>query len=179
MESSFRPKFCVVFQAFPFGSDKALHGRLHWGSCPSHTLNSVPRQWLKFLEAVAVKDSSPSGPAMLICTSPFLAVKFYLEASFLGVLVDALLRCFYHKLLHPELWLMYFCHFDSVIPSPSPSPHPFSPLVHCCSVTKSALTLCDPQTAAHQASLSFTVSQGLFKLMSIESVMPPNHLTSP
>ena len=126
-----------------------------------------------------MKDSSPSGPAMLICTSPFLAVKFYLEASFLGVLVDALLRCFYHKLLHPELWLMYFCHFDSVIPSPSPSPHPFSPLVHCCSVTKSALTLCDPQTAAHQASLSFTVSQGLFKLMSIESVMPPNHLTSP
>ena len=31
-------------------------------------------------------------------------------------------------------------------------------------------------TAAHQASLSFTISQSLPKLMSIESVMPSNHL---
>ena len=31
-------------------------------------------------------------------------------------------------------------------------------------------------TAAHQASLSFTIAQSLFKLMSIESVMPSNHL---
>ena len=34
-----------------------------------------------------------------------------------------------------------------------------------------------PWTAAHQASLSITNSQSLFKLMSIESVMPSNHLT--
>ena len=33
-----------------------------------------------------------------------------------------------------------------------------------------------PWTAAHQASLSFTITQSLFKLMSIESVMPSNHL---
>ena len=33
-----------------------------------------------------------------------------------------------------------------------------------------------PWTAARQASLSFTTSQSLFKLMSIESVMPSNHL---
>ena len=32
-----------------------------------------------------------------------------------------------------------------------------------------------PWTAAHQASLSFTISQGLFKLMSIDLVMPSNH----
>ena len=31
-------------------------------------------------------------------------------------------------------------------------------------------------TAAHQASLSFTISWNLLKLMSIESVMPSNHL---
>ena len=31
-------------------------------------------------------------------------------------------------------------------------------------------------TAVHQASLSFTISRSLFKLMSIESVMPSNHL---
>ena len=34
-----------------------------------------------------------------------------------------------------------------------------------------------PWTAAHQASLSFTLSQSLLKLMSIELVMPSNHLT--
>ena len=33
-----------------------------------------------------------------------------------------------------------------------------------------------PQTAAHQASLSITKPQSLLKLMSIESVMPSNHL---
>ena len=33
-----------------------------------------------------------------------------------------------------------------------------------------------PWTAAHQASLSITNSQNLLKLMSIESVMPSNHL---
>ena len=33
-----------------------------------------------------------------------------------------------------------------------------------------------PWTAAHQASLSFTISQSLLKLISIDSVMPFNHL---
>ena len=33
-----------------------------------------------------------------------------------------------------------------------------------------------PWIAAHQASLSFTVSQSLFKLMFMESLMPSNHL---
>ena len=33
-----------------------------------------------------------------------------------------------------------------------------------------------PRTAAHQASLSITNSQSLLRLMSIESVMPSNHL---
>ena len=33
-----------------------------------------------------------------------------------------------------------------------------------------------PRTAAHQASLSITNSQSLLKLMSVESVMPSNHL---
>ena len=35
----------------------------------------------------------------------------------------------------------------------------------------------NPWTAACQASLSFTITQSLLKLMSIESVMPSNHLT--
>ena len=33
-----------------------------------------------------------------------------------------------------------------------------------------------PWTAAHQVSLSFTISRSFFKLMSIELVMPSNHL---
>ena len=41
------------------------------------------------------------------------------------------------------------------------------------SVTSSSAT---PWTAAHPASLSFTISQSLLQLMSIESVMPSNHL---
>ena len=37
-------------------------------------------------------------------------------------------------------------------------------------------SLSDPWTASHQASLSFTISWRVLKLMSIESVMPSNHL---
>ena len=46
----------------------------------------------------------------------------------------------------------------------------------CCSVAKSCPTLWDPWTAAHQASLSLTISQSLPKFTSIESVMPSNYL---
>ena len=42
----------------------------------------------------------------------------------------------------------------------------------CCPVAQSCLTL----WPAYQASLSFTISQSLLKLMSIEPVMPSNHL---
>ena len=48
--------------------------------------------------------------------------------------------------------------------------------VHLSSVAQSGPTLCDPMTAARQASLSITNSQSLLKLMSIESVMPSSHL---
>ena len=43
-------------------------------------------------------------------------------------------------------------------------------------LTKSCLTLCNPMEAARQASLSFTISHSMLKLMSIESVMSSNHL---
>jgi len=45
----------------------------------------------------------------------------------------------------------------------------------CCSVAKSYITFCHPWTAAHQAFLSFTVSQSLPRFMSIESVMLSNN----
>ena len=40
----------------------------------------------------------------------------------------------------------------------------------------SHVQLCDPWTAAHQASLSITISWSLLIIMSIESVMPSSHL---
>ena len=49
-------------------------------------------------------------------------------------------------------------------------------IIQFSSVTQSCLTLCDPWTAVRQTSLSFTIFQSLLKLMSIESVMPSNHL---
>ena len=65
----------------------------------------------------------------------------------------------------------------------SPSVH-LKPTQHCKSIIQfssvqslsHAQLLVTPCTAAHQASLSITNSQSLFKLMSIESVMPSNHL---
>ena len=50
--------------------------------------------------------------------------------------------------------------------------HQFSPVKSLSHVQLFAT----PWTAAHQASLSITNSQSLLKLMSIESVMPSNHL---
>ena len=44
------------------------------------------------------------------------------------------------------------------------------------SVTQSCQTLSAPCTAARQASLSITNSQSVLKLMSLELVMPSNHL---
>ena len=47
----------------------------------------------------------------------------------------------------------------------------------CCLVAKLCPTLRPhPWTAACQGSLSFTISQSLFKLLSIELVIPSNHL---
>ena len=46
----------------------------------------------------------------------------------------------------------------------------------CCSVIKSCSASSDPMDAARQASLSFTVSWSLLRLISVESVMPSTHL---
>ena len=73
--------------------------------------------------------------------------------------------------------------------SPLP-PHISSNVANCpshlmklllCQSVQSCLLSCvwvfaTPWTAAHQVSLSITISKSLFKLLSIESVMPSNHL---
>ena len=45
------------------------------------------------------------------------------------------------------------------------------------SVAQSCPNFVTPWTAAHQASLSFTITRSLLKLTSIKSVMPSNHLS--
>ena len=48
--------------------------------------------------------------------------------------------------------------------------------ISCCSVAQLCPILCNTMDCTRQASLSFTVSRSLLKLMSVESVMPSNHL---
>ena len=55
--------------------------------------------------------------------------------------------------------------------------HDYSPSVQFSSVAQCADSSAASWTAARQASLSITSSQSLLKLMSIELVMPSNHLT--
>ena len=67
-------------------------------------------------------------------------------------------------------------HQRSVV-SPSRGCSQHLTLVNCCFQSLSCVQLFEtPWTAAHQTSLSFTISQSLLKLMSIESVMPSHHL---
>ena len=57
-----------------------------------------------------------------------------------------------------------------------PSPSLFFCMSCCCSVLSRVQLFATAWTAARQASLSFTISQSLLKLMSIESVISSNHL---
>ena len=55
--------------------------------------------------------------------------------------------------------------------------HTYTYMSTCCSLLSHVLLFVTPWTASCQASLSFTVSRNLFKLMSIELVIPSKHLT--
>ena len=58
-----------------------------------------------------------------------------------------------------------------------PSPRPVKYLTsYCCHLVIQSHPTVTPWTVARQASLSFTISCSLLKLMSIESVMPSTHL---
>ena len=67
------------------------------------------------------------------------------------------------SLLRWQASSLYQCHWEALV-------------VCISSVQSLSATLCAPWTAAHQAFLSITNSRSLLKLMSIESVMPSNHL---
>ena len=91
--------------------------------------------------------------------------------------------------IHPELDLGPSMKFSTVIPSSNENRGLLelkddslafqiqqSVQLSSTEVAQSCLTLCNPMTAALQASLSVTNSWSLPKLMSIELVMSSNHL---
>ena len=67
---------------------------------------------------------------------------------------------------HEQIWLAQFS-----------SPKAYVWDFQFSSVAQSCPTLCNPIDCSMPASLSITNSQSLLKLMSIESLMPSNHLT--
>ena len=92
--------------------------------------------------------------------------KEYLCSSLLAVREKSWLR--FPSLLYPTRDIKWFHNHNMAS----------SDCYCCCSVAKSYLTFCDPNGMQHTRlpSLSFTVSWSLLKFMSIESVMPSNHL---
>ena len=81
-----------------------------------------------------------------------------------------------------DLWFLYLskpnlyiCKFSSHILS-RPSLKNFEHNLCCCSVVQARLTLHNLMNYSTQASLSFPIFQGLLRPMSIELMMPYNHL---
>ena len=97
--------------------------------------------------------------------------------------------------LHAQVTLVSTCFVDKIYSSPSSTgrewkashlgstlttgqgsspllPSPVLSLFICCSVVKSCPSLCSRMDCRTPGFLSFTISQSLLKLMSIESVMP-------
>ena len=66
--------------------------------------------------------------------------------------------------------------FEPHQPLPTQNSFGQSYICCCCSVAQAFSALCNPMDSALQASLSFTISQSLRKLTSIESVVTSNHL---
>ena len=92
--------------------------------------------------------------------------------------VGALMRGRFFTLYSLVPWILYHVHLLIIPPNelskiPSPSPKIVVVLVQSLSCVRLFAT---PWTAACQASLSFTISQSLLKLMSIESMTLSNHL---
>ena len=73
---------------------------------------------------------------------------------------------------------LLLCHFTGIVKTFQQYKSIYSSPLHFVYVQSlRSVQLCNPKIAARQASLSFTISQNLLKLMSTESVMPSSHLT--
>ena len=76
----------------------------------------------------------------------------------------------------PSLHLLWRVESEISSPLPGMLDNILGIMCYCCSVAQWCLTLCHPMACSNQASLSFTIPQSLRKLVSIELVIPSNHL---
>ena len=82
-----------------------------------------------------------------------------------------------HFCLHTGVDVIVSVVLVSLPPPPSACPGIITDVLCCCCLVAESRTLfVTSWIAAHQASLSFTISWSLLKLMSIESVIPSSHL---
>ena len=140
--------------------DCSLQGHKELGKLSEHTLTTKGiSSMLTYVCFLLDLSPHPHPTALGHHRAPELSPLCYKTAS--------------HQLSIPHM-VVDIC--QSLSPSSSLSllPRPVSTCC-CCSVTQVCLTLRPQASAARQASLSFTVSWSLLKLISIESVMPSNH----
>ena len=107
---------------------------------------------------------------MLFCCRSHLVSYFPLPSKFSESVHKVLCISFFKKLFYWSIIDLQGCvNFCCIAKW-------FSYTCCCCSVAKPCTTLGNPTAAACQPSLSFTISWSSLKFMSIESVMPSNHL---
>ena len=146
-----------------------------WDSKPGHPLLSVPTR--RELNHSSPAAGPPRHPRM------WMATACYTHAAVTYLFWSQKLTCF-------EITCQITCAPRQPVPweTSQPScwwPRPqhltqhrtnLSRYLLLCSVAKSCPTLCDPMDCSTSGFPVFTISQTLFKLIFIESVMPFNHL---
>ena len=147
-----------------------------WTSFPPRTSHPTP-----------TPSSNLNSSIWYIRPSIILVLSVY-WFSFLHIMIQYMFWLVYLLLLVTEWLLRFRKQFQYLINSSIIYLHAYLELIllyqvprkansdQFSSVAQLCPTLATPWTAAHQASLSITNSQSLPKLMSVESVMPSNHL---
>ena len=152
--------FDLLSVSFPFS---------HCGSLSVVTSNTCNPPRITFL---SISFFLTTIPVFSACSLLFLMLDNHLIPHSLKCLDPAICPCSIPTSCpHSPLLTQLLSHgYTPYIPLPFLCPLFFC----CCSVAQLCPTLCDPMHC--RASLSFTTSLSLLNLMSIESVMPSNHL---
>ena len=136
--------------------------RAWWADIYGVTQSRTPLKWL------SSNSSKFVGSHCIL----FMCILF-IQRRFQNCYILVLMHLFIHTCPQSFNKVMLYIRFACW---PHWSPCKMGQICCCPSVAQSCLTLCDPMDRSSQASLSFTISWSLLKLMSIESVMPSNHL---